>query len=125
MRKIYHYYGIHNYSFGRKQAADPERNGDAKGKRTKWGLEYERLPGNSLPAGGFDPTQQPRRAGDVEYITIRGSGGMDKVVRRFDSATGKWTYTALGRTFFSIITHRIRGLYPRDLRWHTREWRGV
>ena len=93
---------------------------DAKGKRTKWGLEYERQSGNELPAGGFDPTQQPRRAGDVEFIKIRGggNGGKDKVVRRFDPATGKWKYTALGRTFFNI--KRIEFVVR-----HTRKWRGV
>mgnify|MGYP000063904627 CR=1 FL=1 len=75
---------------------------DAKGKRTKWGIEYERQSGNELPSGGFDATQQPRRNGDVEFITIGGGGGTDKVVRRFDPATGKWKYTALGKMFFSI-----------------------
>ena len=96
---------------------------DAKGKRTKWGLEYERQSGNELPAGGFDPTQQPRRVGDVEFIKTRGNGGMDKVVRRFDPATGKWRYTALGRTFFSI--KRIELPYSCDLRWNESERRGV
>ena len=77
---------------------------DGKGKRTKWGLEYERQSGNELPAGSFDPTQELRRMGDVEFIETRGgsNGGMDKVVRRFDPATRKWKYTALGRTFFGI-----------------------
>jgi hypothetical protein len=41
--------------------------------------------------------------GDVEFIKTRGggNGGKDKVVRRFDPATG-WKYTALVRKFFSI-----------------------
>ena len=110
MNKIDHYDdGIHNYSFGRKQAADPERNGATH--LTQWqGIPHpprrekkanEMQSGNALPAGGFDPTQQPRRMGDVEFMKTR-NGGKDKVVRRFDPATGKWRYTALGMAFFSI-----------------------
>ncbi len=42
------------------------------GTLTAHGREYEALTGESLPAGGFDDSQQPTRVGNTESIRMRG-----------------------------------------------------
>ena len=69
------------------------------GNITVHGREFETLTGQSLPQGGFDDTQTPTRVGNTESIRTR--GGKSAIVRRFDTATGAFTYTRLGRQFFS------------------------
>jgi hypothetical protein len=69
------------------------------GTLTVHGREYETLTGESLPQGGFDDTQTPTRVNNTE--TIRTRAGKTAIVRRFDVATGAFTYTRLGRQFFS------------------------
>jgi hypothetical protein len=69
------------------------------GTLTVHGREYEALTGEGLPQGGFDDTQMPQRFNNTE--TIRTRAGKTAVVRRFDVATGAFTYTRLGRQFFS------------------------
>ena len=63
------------------------------GKLSAQGRAYEMHSGDSLAVGGYDDAQTPTRTNNVETISMR--GGKDKVVRRFDPATGKWRYTAL------------------------------
>jgi hypothetical protein len=73
---------------------------DSGGRLTAHGAAYEAHSGEALPTGGFDNTQTPpSRNGNVETIKMR--GGKESVVRRFDPATGGFTYTRLGRTFYS------------------------
>ena len=69
------------------------------GNLTVHGRGDENLTGQSLPQGGFDDTQTPTRGGNVESIRTR--AGKSAIVRRFDTATGNFTYTRLGRQFFS------------------------
>jgi hypothetical protein len=38
------------------------------GEPTAAGRIYEELTGERLPAGGFDPNQQPTRSGNAKYI---------------------------------------------------------
>ena len=64
------------------------------------GREYEALTGEALPqGGGFDSSQTPTRVNNTE--TIRTRAGKSAIVRRYEVATGKFTYTRLGRQFFS------------------------
>jgi hypothetical protein len=72
---------------------------DSGGRLTTHGAAYEAHSGEALPVGGFDNTQTPVRNGNVETIKMR--GGKDSAVRKFDPATGGFTYTRLGRTFYS------------------------
>jgi hypothetical protein len=72
---------------------------DSGGRLTVHGAAYEAHSGESLPIGGFDSTQTPVRNGNTETIKMRGS--KDSVVRRFDLATGAFTYTRLGKDFMS------------------------
>ena len=71
------------------------------GMLTTHGREYEALAGESLPqGGGYDPSQTPIRVNNTE--TIRTRTGKNAIVRRYDVATGKFTYTRLGRQFYSL-----------------------
>ena len=71
------------------------------GMLTTHGTEYEALVGESLPqGGGYDPSQTPTRVNNTE--TIRTRAGKTVIVRRYDVATGKFTYTRLGRQFYSL-----------------------
>ncbi len=71
------------------------------GNITVHGREFENLTGQSLPQGGFDDTQTPTRVGNVESIRTR--AGKSASVRWFDPAPGNFTYTRLGRQFFSRV----------------------
>ena len=88
------------------------------------GREYEALNGQSLPVGGFDDTQTPTRLGNVESIRMR--GGKSAVVRRFDPASAAFTYTRLGRQFFSrrrteYVVSVPAGFWGTRTGMHTRE----
>ena len=72
---------------------------DSGGRLTAHGAAYEAHSGEALPTGGFDNSQTPVRVSNVETIKMRGD--KESVVRRFDPATGGFTYTRLGRTFYS------------------------
>ena len=65
------------------------------------GAYYEQVSGTTLPVGGFDTSQAPVREGDTEYIRLR--GGERKAVRRWDPATQDYTFTALGKTYYSRL----------------------
>ena len=71
---------------------------DANGQRTAAGRRYEQLANASLPAEGYDASQQPVRQGNAETIRVRGK---ERVVRRYDPASNDWLYTKLGRQFYS------------------------
>ena len=71
---------------------------DANGQRTAAGLKYEELTEATLPAEGYDASQNPVRQGNVESIRVRGK---EKVVRRYDPASNDYRYTKLGRQFYS------------------------
>ncbi len=75
--------------------------GDSGGRLTVHGAAYEAHSGEALPVGGFDSTQTPTRSGNGNSETIKMRGGKESVVRKFDLATGNFTYTRLGRTFYS------------------------
>jgi hypothetical protein len=47
---------------------------DANGQRTGAGRRYEQLANASLPAEGYDASQQPVRQGNAETIRVRGKG---------------------------------------------------
>ena len=71
------------------------------GTRTALGAHYEDHGGTELPAGGYDTSQAPTREGDTEYILMR--NGARKAVRRWDAAAGDYSFTAVGRSFYSRI----------------------
>ena len=91
---------------------------DSGGRLTVHGAAYEAHSGEALPVGGFDSTQTPTRAGNGNTETIRMRGGKESVVRRFDLATGKFTYTRLGRTFYSQRRTEYVGLATTVARIH-------
>ncbi len=68
------------------------------GKLTKAGRFYENWTGKELPRESYDTEQTPIRVGNVETIKLR--GGKEKVVRRFDPATGDYKYTQLGKHYY-------------------------
>jgi hypothetical protein len=69
------------------------------GKLTEAGRMYEDETGTALETNSYATGQTPKREGNAEYISMR--RGQDKVVRRWDAATSKWVYTALGKKFFA------------------------
>ena len=71
---------------------------DANGQRTAAGRKYEELAEATLPAEGYDASQNPVRQGNTESIRVRGK---DKAVRKYNTATNDWVYTKLGRQFYS------------------------
>ena len=61
---------------------------------------YEQRSRNELPSGGaFNRDQVPQREGLTEHIRMR--DGRERVTRRFDASSGDYTFTALGRSFYS------------------------
>ena len=69
------------------------------GKLTDAGRLYQGETGTVLETNSYDTAQAPRREGNAEYISTR--RGQDKVIRRWDAAMSKWSYTAVGRKFFA------------------------
>ena len=72
---------------------------NSAGKLTEAGRLYQGETGTVLATDSYDTDQTPRREGNVEYISMR--RGKDKVVRRWDAALSKWSYTAVGKKFFA------------------------
>ena len=68
------------------------------GALTEAGKMYEAETGTALDTNSYGTGQTPRREGNAEYISMR--RGQDRIVRKFDTATSKWMYTALGKKFF-------------------------
>jgi len=68
------------------------------GKLTAAGRLYEGESGAVLDTNSYDTDQTPRREGNAEYVSMR--RGQDRIVRKYDTATSKWVYTALGKKFF-------------------------
>ena len=76
------------------------------GTKTVQGRTYETRSRRELPAGGaFNRDQPPQREGLTEHIKTR--DGKEKVTRRWDPATNEYSFTALGRAFYS----RRRSVY--------------
>ncbi len=69
------------------------------GKLTEEGRIFEGETGTALEVNDYATGQTPRREGNVELISMR--RGQDRVVRKYDTATSKWVYTALGKQFFA------------------------
>ena len=70
------------------------------GTKTQNGALYETRSRRELPVGGaFNRDQQPQREGLTEHIRTR--DGKEKVTRRWDPATNEYSFTALGRAFYS------------------------
>jgi hypothetical protein len=69
------------------------------GKLTPNGRLYEGETNTTLDTNSYDVNQTPSREGNAESIKMR--RGPDRIVRRFDTATSKFVYTALGKKFFS------------------------
>ncbi len=70
---------------------------DMGGELTSLGRAWEERTGNSLEAGGYDPTQMPARDGDVEYIKMR--SGKKVKTRTWNGVSFK--YSQIGRSFYS------------------------
>ena len=69
------------------------------GALTAAGKLYEDETITALETNPYETGQIPRREGDTEYVKMR--TGMDRITRHWDAAKSVWTYTALGRAFFS------------------------
>ena len=70
------------------------------GTKTAAGRMHEQRSGNELPSGGaFSRDQQPQREGLTESIHMR--DGSQRITRRFAAAGGEYTFTAVGRSFYS------------------------
>ena len=69
------------------------------GKLTEAGTLFEDETGTKLDQNSYATGQTPRRQGNAEYISMR--RGQDRVVRRWDAAMSKWSYTAIGKKFFA------------------------
>ena len=72
---------------------------NSAGKLTDAGRLYQGETRTVLDTNSYDTAQAPRREGNAEYISMR--RGQDKVVRRWDAAMSKWSYTAIGKNFFA------------------------
>ena len=70
------------------------------GKRTAAGKYFEGQ-GGSIPGGdtGYDPKIIPERIGNTEFIRMK--SGKTRVTRRWDPVESDWSFTALGRSFYS------------------------
>ena len=69
------------------------------GTFTDAGRMYGAETGSVLDTNSYGTGQKPRREGNAEYISMR--RGQDRIVRKYDTATSKWVYTALGKQFFA------------------------
>ena len=71
---------------------------NSSGSITKVGRRYQELGGVELESISYDINQTPTRTGNVETIKMR--GGKEREVRRYDPATGEYTYSTLGKRFY-------------------------
>jgi len=70
------------------------------GTVTKQGRYWEQRTGEQLPAGGF-MQQAAVREGNVEFIRLR--DGSKGVTRKWDEATGQYSYTRLGTRYYTQL----------------------
>ena len=70
------------------------------GTVTKQGRYWEQRTGEQLPAGGF-MQQAAVREGNVEFIRLR--DGSKGVTRKWDEATGQYSYTRLGNRYYTQL----------------------
>jgi len=66
-------------------------------RMTPLGQYYQSETGLS-PAFNILPDAVPTRIGRTEYIRVR--GGVDRALRSWDVAKGRWNYTRLGRSYY-------------------------
>ena len=82
------------------------------------GEYYETKTGQELPVGGFDPRQAPYKQGDTEYIKMR--NGEERAIRRYSPAENQFSFTALGKSFYSRIKRSYFVQIPVKVKGHAK-----
>ena len=96
-------------------------------RMTPLGQYYQSETGLS-PAFHILPDAVPTRIGRTEYIRVR--GGVDRALRSWDVAKGRWNYTRLGRSYYDrdreeVVVHLPITVRGRRKNGSTYEVRGT
>ncbi len=82
---------------------------DDAGASTVAGRYWAKQTGSELPAGGF-MNQVAERTGNVESIRLR--DGARGVTRRWDEATGEYSFTRLGNQYYKTLRRSYVAVIP-------------
>ena len=77
---------------------------EESGRASAAGRYWAKKTGEPLPDGGF-MKQQAVREGNSEFIRLR--NGTKVLVRRWDEATGKYSFTRIGNAYYRQGSPRV------------------